>query len=483
MTEPLPLRPYQIEDLAHYMKNWRFLALSEPAVGKTPSVCVRLYQLHSEFGVKSIWTMPASLMSKNKDELHRFTPLKDEQVVILGGKTRVQREALIKSPLPAVFIHTFQGFANDLDLLLSSQPNLGFVAVDEWHLGYKTIDSKRTQALVKFCDRRNAGLLVMTGTLLDGLLSSIYPAIHLIEPRYYAGSHGFEQEHAIYDFDNKIVGWTKLWKIQEILRRHSIRRTFESVYGAESKQILLEYVELDGHLKKLYEELEATALIALEDAVAGHGLNSSAKLLRCRQLLAHPHHYPIHGADKAGKQEYRDLMKGKLTQKEQALLIHVEDFKSRNQPFIVYGVFVAEIERLYSLISATGIKTGMIHGGVAQKERVLIDEQFRCGALDCIVGSPATAAVGFNWQFSGDREVSNVLFTSLDFLDSTFLQSYRRTIRGERGRTLLIRVLACKNTMDWRVFQIVLEKSRLANEVDPTRQVFDFTTMGGENHG
>ena len=109
----------------------------------------------------------------------------------------------------------------------------------------------------------------MTGTLVDGLLSSIYPAIHLIEPRYYSGSNGFEQEHAVYDFDNNIVGWTKLWKIQEILKKHSIRRTFKSVYGEESKQIFLEYVELDGHLKKLYDELETTALIELEDCRSG----------------------------------------------------------------------------------------------------------------------------------------------------------------------------------------------------------------------
>ena len=477
--EPLPLRPYQIQDLAHYMKHWRFMNLSCPAVGKTPSVCVRLYQLHSEFGVKSIWTMPSSLMAKNKDELHRFTHLTDKQVVILGGKTKVKREALIKSSSAVVFIHTFKGLANDLEHLLFYQPTLGFVAVDEWHLGYKTVDSERTQALIKFCERRNAGLLVMTGTLVDGLLSSIYPAIHLIEPRYYAGSQGFEQEHAVYDFDNKIVGWTKLWKVQEILKKHSIRRTFESVYGVESKQIFLEYVELDGQLKELYKELETTALIELEDAVAGHGLNTSAKLLRCRQLLSHPHYYPVHGIDEGGKQEYRDLMKGQLTQKEQALLIHVENFKQRNEPFIVYGIYVPELKRLHKLITGVGVKAELIHGGISSDERNRIDNAFKNGECDCIIGSPATAAVGFNWQFSGDREVSNMIFMSLDYLDSTFMQAYRRAIRGERKGNLLIRVLACKDTMDWRVFQIVLEKSMLANRVDPTRQVFDFKTMSG----
>ena len=455
--------------------------LSDAGSGKTPSVCVRLYQLHTDHGVKSIWTMPASLMSKNKDELHRFTRLTDEQVVILGGKSKAKRHALIEDPSAVVFIHTFKGLANDLEHLLFHQPDLGFAAVDEWHLGYKTVDSGRTRALLEFCQRKKAGLLVMTGTLVNGLLSSIYPAIHLIEPRYYASSHGFEMEHGVFDFNNKIVDWTKLWKIQEILKKHSIRRTFKSVYGEESKQIFLEYVELDGPLKKLYDELETTALIELEDAVAGHGLNTSAKLLRCRQLLAHPHHYPVHGVTEDGKQEYRDLMNGQLTQKEQALLIHVENFKQRGDPFIVYGVYVPEIERIYHLIKATGVRAALIHGGVSDQERTRIDRAFRNGEYDCIVGSPATAAIGFNWQISGTREVSNMIFTSMDYLDSTFIQAYRRAIRGERKGNLLIRVLACKNTMDWRVFQIVLEKSKLANRVDPTRQVFDFKTMEGDN--
>ena len=82
----LTLRDYQVADLAFYMAKPRCMNLSDPGCGKTPSVCVYLYFLWSTQNVKSVWTMPKSLLKKNKEEFFLFTDFKEEDTLPLLTK-------------------------------------------------------------------------------------------------------------------------------------------------------------------------------------------------------------------------------------------------------------------------------------------------------------------------------------------------------------------------------------------------------------
>ena len=84
----LPLRDYQVADLSFYMRSPRCLALSDPSCGKTPSVCIYAYHLWENLGEKSAWAQPPSLLEKNYQELLHFTPLTEEDIVIVGERSR-----------------------------------------------------------------------------------------------------------------------------------------------------------------------------------------------------------------------------------------------------------------------------------------------------------------------------------------------------------------------------------------------------------
>ena len=113
-----------------------------------------------------------------------------------------------------------------------------------------------------------------------------------------------------------------------------------------------------------------------------------------------------------------------------------------------------------------GLKVGLINGKVQAKDRAIIDQKFCAGEIQVLVGSPATAAVGYNWGF-----VDTIVFVSMDYKDSNFIQGYRRAIRGVRDKPLLIYILQYESKVEDRILEIVEAKSRLSNQVDETKEV------------
>ena len=98
---PLPLRPFQIEDLAFYIhRGPRTANLSDPGVGKTPSVCVYQDYLWAEHGARSAWVMPKSLLQKNYDELLRFTRFTPDDLSIIDGTKQQRAELAALASLP-----------------------------------------------------------------------------------------------------------------------------------------------------------------------------------------------------------------------------------------------------------------------------------------------------------------------------------------------------------------------------------------------
>lgn len=453
----------QVEDLAYYIANDRCANLSDPGTGKTPSVCVYLEYLWKHCGEKSVWVMPMSLLKKNRDELLRFTNLHPEQVMIVDG-TPKQRAKQIADQRVVVWLMGFTRWSDEYDLMLTLHPTINAVAVDEIHMGYKGNNSKRTQNLYRAM-RRIRKFVAMTGTLIDGRLDSAYPTIKIIEPRYYGSWDAFMRYHADRDpvYPSRIFRWKNHERLGAIFMKHTIRRTFNSVYGKQEVVINLEPCYAKNKAAEAYLELEETAMVELENSVID-GTEPGVGTIRARQILAHPELFGLNTGDWTGKDEQ--------------LLVHVEDAKNKSERFLVFSSLVPEQERIVRLLEAQGLRVGLINGKVAPKVRSELDEKFRAGELDVIVGSPKTMAVGYNWPF-----VNHVIFTTTDYMDSNFTQAYKRAIRGKRTQPLRVTVMLYRNpdhtdSIEYGVWDTTVNKSIQANKVDPTVDVITVTHSG-----
>lgn len=448
---PEELREYQIQDLAFYIANPRCANLSDPGTGKTPSVCVYAYYLWVEKKVKTAWAMPKSLLKKNYDELLRFTEFQPDEVVIVDG-TPSQRAAQMADPRAKVFLMGFKRFSDDWRTLRKHHPDMKALLVDEIHMGYGGAKSDRTKQMW-IAMREMEHFLAMTGTLVNGRLDSAYPTIHVIEPRYYPTYNNFLNHHALMDQFGKIYGWRNHDKLKTILKHHTIRRTFEEVYGAEEKVILVEKCEMSPKQREAYSEFEDKAMLELTDDYLDGTASPGVHAIRCRQICAHP--------------EFFGLEVG-MTGKDEMLDIHLENHRNTGEPLIIFSALVPEMERIFKLVHGKGMTVGLINGSTSMKDRVLFDEAFRSGKLQVIVASPATAGVGFNWA-----HVDRMIFCSMDYQDSSFFQGYRRAIRGKRTKPLAIHVLCYRDSVEERILQVVTKKSRMANAVDETKEVFE----------
>jgi uncharacterized FAD-dependent dehydrogenase len=75
-------------------------------------------------------------------------------------------------------------------------------------------------------------------------------------------------------------------------------------------------------------------------------------------------------------------------------------------------------------------------------------------------------SVGFNWGF-----LRKIVFASIDYQDSNFIQAYRRGVRGKRDTPLLVYVLEYRKSIEQRIFQIVNRKSLDAQKITSHKKV------------
>lgn len=351
-----------------------------------------------------------------------------------------------------VLLFTFAFMRNNADALVEKFPEADLLLVDELHMGYGGPESTQTQSLYRIMKHCSA-FCGMTGTLVDGRLDSAFPAIHVIEPRYYGSYGGFLDEHSAWIDDyGKVKAWQGEDKLRKILARHAVRHSFEDVYGKEPVHFETKMVPMGPKCRDKYDEFHELAMLELEDESILDGSLPGVNQIRARQIMAHP--------------ETMGIARGEQTGKDRI----IAGYATEGRPMLVFAALQPEQRRLQKLLQECGLRVGLINADVPKKKRDEIDRQFKAGELDTIVGSGPTVAVGYNWE-----RADHVVFASIDYKDVNILQAYRRASRGSRTTTLRVTFLQYEDSVDQRMYEIVKSKSQTAHSVDPTRKVLEVT--------
>lgn len=462
------LREDQVTDLAELIKRPKIGLLHDPGCGKTPIAAVYTEYATINKGSGAVWIQPKSLVGKNKDEIARFTNIPPEDIHIVRGTPAERKKIMEKKG--KVWLFNFTNFGTEFSYLAHHHPEFtGWMAIiDEFHMGYAGHKSTRTQnwyvAMRKFWS-----VVPMSGTIVDGKLSSVYPMLHVCAPLFYGSYEAFIAQHAWRDEYGTIIGWRNHEKLKEVLKAVSIRRTFESIYGNQDQVVQVERVAMAPLQREKYDEFEEMGLLELTDQFLAADTPAVAAI-RLRQIMCHPENVKLPIAfDSKGKptewKQYNLLGKEVLTGKDERLIVHIEDAIQAEERLVIFASLVPEQERIVNIIKKMGKTVELINGSVSGKERERISNDFISNKVQFVVCSQPTAAVGFNWGF-----LRWMVFTSLDYKDSNFIQAMRRGIRGVRDTPLLVYVLEYENSIDQRIFTIVERKAYDHHLVDETQK-------------
>jgi hypothetical protein len=435
--------------------------ISEPGTGKTGIAAVLTYYYWKEYGQKTIWVQPNHLRHKNRRELIAFTDFLSEDVEVLekatdtlGPRKRKSEPRAnqhtgfvdyIKSSNAKVFVVGFTFFKSYYEWLLECHPEINLVVVDEGHLGFKSNNSKATKSLYDVM-RKVKGYYYMTGSPIDGRLDNVFPHLHIIEPRYYGSYRGFLAQHAgfIDDYGN-VQWWTNEEKVKELLAKHSVRRFWRDIHGHQERDVQIVEVDMMPEMRRLYDEFGALAMLQLENYLLD-GSNPGVAVIRARQIIGHP--------------ETMGLCKNEVAGKDEMLMGYADEAASTGGGLVAYASLVPEVERNANILRASGMRVGMMHGGIPPKNRDIIDQMFQAGDLDALSCSPAVAATGYNWQRS-----KHMVYTSLDYKDSNLEQSIKRGEREARDEPLRVSILQYEDSVDHQIMKIIKAKDELARTV------------------
>jgi superfamily II DNA or RNA helicase len=433
-------RDYQVEDLSKLIQLPRKGLFHEPGGGKTFIAAMFTQYVVNSTGEGVVWTQPGGIMAKNYRDILFATNLDPSEVVMVQG-TAEKRKQLINTPGAKVLLMSGQGFSNEHDLL---PKHFRHIVCDEIHLYYTLHNSARTQNWYRGT-RKMGAIIPMTGTVIRGRLDSAYPILHKLAPQYYGNDRAFVQHHAWFDENGKVCGWKNHERLQEVLNRVGIFRSFKSIYGQEQKVIQIECLTVSDKTMKVYKQYEEMGLLEMEDEFIDSG-QVGTNAATARGVLASPGTYGIK----------------EVTAKEEYLRVLLGDHEKSGERLAIFSPQMKEQERIEEIMKEMGLRYGRINGTVSNAKRQEVDAKFQTGEIQFVLASPATAGIGFNWNF-----LETMLFMSLDYMDDSFVQAYRRGIRGVRETPLRIIILHYLGTIEDRVLQAVDRKSADFNKINP----------------
>ena len=139
-----------------------------------------------------------------------------------------------------------------------------------------------------------------------------------------------------------------------------------------------------------------------------------------------------------------------------------------------HAALVPQQWQLLDVARAADRRAEVINGSVAPKLAAEIDAAFRGSELDTIIGNPQVADVGWNWQFCGTSEVSDIFYVSMDYQDTAFFQSYKRAMRQARRTALRIKIYTYIDSVDQHIMRLTKRKSVEAAQVERGRVPLPF---------
>ena len=445
---------HQVEGINYMLAHKKSLLLDAPGLGKTSQLIYYAETLKKRGAIDHCLIICGinSLKSNWRREIQKFS---NEGCIIIGEKRKKNgdisptpmvmkdRAAQLLSPLDEFFvILNVESLRQDIiiNAILKSPNKFGLIAFDEFHKANNK-QSVQGHNVLKLKADFQVGL---TGTLITNNILNCYLPMSWIDvdhstltnyKAFYCTFGGFG--------GNQIVGYKNLDCLKEELDSCSIRRTKEVAKGLPPKIVNIELLDMEEAHAKFYEAIKA-GVKEEADKIELNSANLLALTTRLRQATADPSILTS-----------QDIISTKI---ERAVEI-VEQLVEQGEKVVVMSIFKDPVYKLAKLLDKYNplVNTGDIPDlTVSQNiEKFQTDPEakiFLATAAKCGTGITLNAA-------------SQMICIDIPWTDALFQQMTDRIHRLDNTNSAFITVLACRDTIDQRVLDIVETKKQISDFV------------------
>lgn len=450
---------HQIEGFEYGLKYDKFLLGDEQGLGKTKQVidialakklqkgykhCLIIcgvnglkYNWQAEIGIHSnenSWILGTkyngrgkATIGSNKDKLADLINLPDSYFLITNVETL--RDKDIQDKLKE----------------LCNNGTIGMAAIDEIHK-CKNPASQQGKGILKVLPETR---IAMTGTPLMNTPLDLFIVLKWL---------GFER-HSFYQFKKhycvmggyggyEVVGYRNLGELQENLDSLMLRRLKKDALDLPDKLYTTEYVEMNAKQTKIYNEVKAEIKEAIDKIKISP--NPLAQLIRLRQATA-----------------YTGILSSQI--KESAKLDRleeiVEEIAENNEKAIIFSNWTDMTTPTFNRLKRfnPAIITGDTKDREFEKDMFMNDDSCKC-----IIGTIGAMGTGLTLTAA----------TTVIFLDSPWNRANKEQAEdrahriGTKGNVNVI-TLVCKDTIDERIEDLVMQKGKMADALVDGKVDFD----------
>ena len=392
-----------------------------------------------------------NLRTNWKNEIRKFSNL---GCLVLGEKiskkgnisysTIPERAKQLAEPISEFFVIVNAATIRSdkfVEAFSKSKNSFGMIAVDECHR-FATKTSQQGANLLKL---KSTYKVAATGTLITNSPLSAYVPLAWTENDA-ATLTTYKAQYCVWGGygGHEIVGYKNLESLRDEINACMIRRTLDQVRDSmPPKNINIELVEMSDEHRKFYEAV-VNGVKEEADKIKLNASNLLALTTRLRQATACP-----------GILTTQDIVSSKL---ERAAEL-AEELLAQGEKVVIMSVFKDTVNKLANMLSkynpllGTGdLKDQVVQENVYKFQNDPISKLLICTHDKCGTGITLNAA-------------SYLICVDTPWTDAKFSQSTDRIWRVTNDRPAFVTVLACVDTIDERVWEIINTKKDISDYV------------------
>ena len=470
-VEPARLSPKQVEDLADLRRHTSYGLWHEVGVGKTHPTAYRLLEVVAPgvgdvtFGERrrAIVVMKRSILRQWVEKIHSLVlgyraEHPEWAGVTVGILTGGQKpEVVFGRTVPDIVLVNYDYIPMIRPWLDSIIDSVAALVLDEAHKvkgfrGFRSNKGVRARHLMELGPQVPLRYALSGSPVLKPESSDVWALYHFLDPTIFGASrwrfvqeffYNVSHDHRYERLVLKPGAGTEISRRMYLIAKRRLKRESPGEFPVPRR--LPYYVEMPRAVEARYRELERTMITTIDGAPITRVMLLS-RLMALQQIASGflLDNGRAHCIDASHKWEQ---------------VVDILD-EVGDEPVVVWAHFRHEIEWLSKELDRIGRRNVIAYGEMGSKLDENVDA-FKRGAVNTIVGQPATVGAGMDFQ----RAQHSIRF-SRSYINEDFIQSEGRTNRAFSAFDETVHhEIVTAETRDQEVYDALIHGRNLADTI------------------